>query len=340
MKISKVITHTFTVVVYSWLAFQYISYGTTVEKVNESQVAVQVQDTWKSLKKDNLINGTILIKKGSEVVFSDGDLEKTYPVASISKTLLGNIYLKKSKEGLDLQTPVCRWLKNFCVDKLKEITLLNLLDHTSGFDRDIGLVPFLKRSFDSSWTLQDIDSLELTQSDLKFAVGEKFEYSNFGYLVLSRVLETLEGRKFSDIVNNNSESFNSAIQDSDVFPRYVLLPWSSGRVTLNFKNSLAKVAGAGGMKASATGLMAWLEKESESLKDIFPADSKNNYSMGWVRSKNQSYQAYWHNGASPGFYSLIAVIPNSDLRIVILSDNYKFIKQWSEKAEAFEQYFY
>ncbi|MFV8256545.1 serine hydrolase domain-containing protein [Bdellovibrio bacteriovorus] len=338
MKIKKVLSHTFTVLIYSWVGLQFFSCSPDIQKVKEKELATRLQNTWQELKKENLIHGSILIQKGSEVLFADGDLNKVYPIASISKSFVGLIYFHKSQQGLKLDTPVCHWLKNFCTGDLQKITLQQLLDHKSGFGRDLSLVSFLKRSLSADWNLQDIDTLVLEDKDLNSAPGKEFGYSNFGYLVLSRVLEIIEQKNFSQILQEHvPTSTTAAIQKGDRLPAYALVPGSSIQWELNKDSSLYKSAGAGGIKSSALDLMQWLGQQRQTLPKL---NKDKHYSLGWVRSEKQSYQAYWHNGATPGFYSLVAVIPESDLRIVILTDNYKFIKHWSDKAEAFEQYLY
>lgn len=338
MKLKKLLSHTFTVLIYSWVGLQFFSCSPEIQKVKEADLASRLQNTWQELKNDNLIHGSILIQKGSEILFADGDLNKVYPVASISKSFVGLIYFQKSQQGLKLDTPVCHWLKNFCTEDLQKITLQHLLDHKSGFGRDLSLVSFLKRSMSADWNLQDIDSLVLKGKDLKSAPGEKFGYSNFGYLILSRVLEIIEQKSFSEILREHFPAATTAlIQKGDRLPAYVLVPGSSIQWELNKDTSLHKAAGAGGVKSSALDLMQWLGQLRQTLPKL---NKDKHYSLGWVRSEGQSYQAYWHNGATPGFYSLVAVIPESDLKIVILTDNYKFIKHWSDRAEAFEQYLY
>lgn len=338
MKLKKLLSHTFTVLIYSWVGLQFFSCSPEIQKVKEADLASRLQNTWQELKNDNLIHGTILIQKGSEILFADGDLNKVYPVASISKSFVGLIYFQKSQQGLKLDTPVCHWLKNFCTEDLQKITLQHLLDHKSGFGRDLSLVSFLKRSLSADWNLQDIDTLALKDKDLKSAPGEKFRYSNFGYLILSRVLEIIEQKNFSEILREHFPAATTAlIQKGDRLPAYALVPGSSIQWELNKDTSLHKAAGAGGVKSSALDLMQWLGQLRQTLPKL---NKDKHYSLGWVRSEDQSYQAYWHNGATPGFYSLVAVIPESDLKIVILTDNYKFIKHWSDRAEAFEQYLY
>ncbi|UOF01347.1 serine hydrolase domain-containing protein [Bdellovibrio reynosensis] len=344
-KKSHPITRLFVATSFLWVAGQMFSFDNRVDTVSANILASRIADTWKDLKAKNLISGSILIQQGSQVLYSDGSLTKHYPIASISKSFVGMMYYEQAKrKNLSLQTPVCHWLKNFCVGKLQQITLQHLLDHKGGFGRDLGILSFLKRTFNDDWQLQDIDTLVLADTDLLRSPGETFDYSNFGFLVLSRILEIHSGRRFSELVAELASKTNmtstSAISKQDSFPVKGLIPYMDISGNMDSKRSLHILAGTGGIQSTAYDLIKWLEYAQESGIIEKLDKSKLFYTHGWVKTESQSYKGYWHNGSTPGFYSLVAHVPQSDLKVVILMDSYKFIKQWAEKTEVFEQYFY
>ncbi|UXR65334.1 beta-lactamase family protein [Bdellovibrio bacteriovorus] len=344
MTLRRFLDHAFTVVIFSWVILQFASCEIKVPVTNEVNLPQKIESTWKNLKKQNLISGSILIQKGDKILFQDGPQDKIYAISSMSKAFVGQRYLALQQQGLDLQTPACHWLKNFCTGKMEKITLQMLLNHKSGFGRDLSFWHFLKRSFNSQWSIQDIDSLPLKESHLDNPPGERFQYSNFGYLVLSRLLELIEKKSFANIITattaNAGLQYTAAIQANDILPVSLLLPWGNLQGQLHLKTILFRSAGAGGIKSSAKDMAKWLHSlDMADFQKIFPTP-KDHYAHGWVQSQNQTFKSFWHNGASLGAYSLMAVVPSSDLRIVILTDNFKPTKQWADKAEQFEQYFY
>lgn len=344
MTLRRFLDHAFTVAVFTWVILQFASCDIKVPTADEKNLPQIIESTWKNLKKQNLISGSILIQQGDKVLFQDGPQEKIYAISSMSKSFVGQRYLELQKQGLDLQTPVCQWLKNFCTGELKQITLKMLLHHKSGFRRDLSFWHFLKRSFNPKWSIQDIDSLPLKDSHLESPPGEKFQYSNFGYLALSRLLELIEKKSFAEIIATSSTNAGlqqtATIQQGDIFPVSLLLPWGNLQGRLHLKTILYRSAGTGGIKSSTKDMAQWLRSlGAADFEKIFPA-SKDHYAHGWVQSQKQSFKSFWHNGASLGAYSLMAVVPGADLRIVILTDNFKPTKQWTDKVEQFEQYFY
>ena len=344
MKIGRVLHTVFSVALCVWVVAQFLAQEVKVPTSTEQEIPQRIINTWKELREKNMISGSILIKQGDKTLFADGSQDQTYAISSMSKSFVGLKYAALENKGLDLNTPACKWLPSFCVTELNKVTLRLLLDHKAGFGRDLSFGYFLKRTFDSTWTIQDIDHVNLTAKDLMNPPGVKYLYSNFGYLTLSRILELIEQKSFSEIMGELQKDAHltqtSVIAKGEILPIQVLVPGTHAQTTLNLETILYRSAGTGGIKSSAQDMAQWLEyAKSLGLQKIF-AKNKDHYRQGWVRSQKQSFEAYWHNGASLGAYSLMAVIPKSDLKIVVLTNNFKFAKQWAEQAEQFEQYFY
>lgn len=327
-----------------WVSCQFIACEKNVPTLEEKDLAHRIESTWKTLRKKNLISGAILIQRGDNVLFSDGDTNKEFAISSMSKSFVGWKYFSLQKQGLDLNTPVCHWLKNFCKATLKSITLQMLLDHRAGFGRDLSLTHFMARTFNPDWSIENIDRLSLSEKDLKNPPQTKFLYSNFGYLVLSRILELIEQKKFALIVEDIRLQAHlqstSVIEKYEILPVLILLPFANLQGNLNLETILFRSAGTGGIKASAQDIGKWLGYLNKTQSQQVFDNVNFRYRNGLVRSEGKPYEAYWHNGASLGAYSLMAFIPKSDLRIVILSDNLKWTKQWSQEVEQFEQFFY
>jgi N-acyl-D-amino-acid deacylase len=90
--------------------------------------------------------------------------------------------------------------------RLDDITILHLLQHTAGWDRDKSGDPMFMslRIADELGAKppalpQDIIRWMLGRP-LDFAPGERFAYSNFGYCVLGRVIEKVTGHRYEDYV--------------------------------------------------------------------------------------------------------------------------------------------
>lgn len=345
MNIKRILDYIFTTVLCTWAVLQFVSYQPKISQPKEEDIGQKFESIWKDLKSKNLVRGSILIQKGDRTLFSDGALEKQYALASLSKSFVGWRYFQLQQKGLNLESPVCQWLHNFCGDKLKDISLQMLLDHKSGLKRDNPSISyFLHQVFDSNWNIRQIDDLPLSADSLQAVPGEKFIYSNFGYLVLSRLLEIIEQKNFDSIIAGVAKEAHlkdtAVFAKHEVLPKALLVPFTDIQLNLDFENSLYAAAGAGGIKSSAKDLSIWIDylekhnfKKMFSSKDIF-------YRQGWIKLNGSSYEAIWHNGAYIGTYSLAVFFPKSNLRIVILTDNLKLIKLWEQQLIQFEDHLF
>ncbi|HEX5707423.1 MAG TPA: serine hydrolase domain-containing protein [Pyrinomonadaceae bacterium] len=110
-------------------------------------------------------------------------LDTLFQIGSISKSVVALALLQLRDEGkLDLHRPVSEYLPWLKVKSAHApFTTHHLLTHTAGLP---GGISFLVRApNDELWTA--------------YAPGEHFVYSNPGYDILGRLLETLDGRPFA-----------------------------------------------------------------------------------------------------------------------------------------------
>ena len=88
--------------------------------------------------------------------------------------------------------------------RVNQITIRNLLEHTGGWDRDISFDPLGRmvtiaramgvESPPDGWTIIRY----MLNQPLQFDPGARHGYSNFGYLVLGRIIEVVTGQRYED----------------------------------------------------------------------------------------------------------------------------------------------
>jgi D-alanyl-D-alanine carboxypeptidase len=97
---------------------------------------------------------------------------------------------------------VGQWLPE--VNVPATITVTQLLRHTSGL-RDYGPLPEYHRAVrthpDRPWTRQEFLNAVLPQR-LLFAPGERFSYSNVGYMLLIDIIERATGQTFARVLHD------------------------------------------------------------------------------------------------------------------------------------------
>lgn len=77
------------------------------------------------------------------------------------------------------------------------ITIEHLLTHTSGGWSNVGNDPMAQRP---EWSQADLIAWVLTSVPLAARPGTRYDYSNFGYCVLGRVIEKVTGRPYAQYV--------------------------------------------------------------------------------------------------------------------------------------------
>jgi CubicO group peptidase (beta-lactamase class C family) len=151
-------------------------------------------------------------------------------------------------------------------DRLGHITIQHLLDHKAGWDKELTYDPTYRLTkisqllqLDGPITPTNLIAYMLSQP-LQTAPGEKRAYSNFGYLVLGRVIEKATGASYSDVVQSmiagplGISDFSISPRDpSDRDPREVFYPQESG-LDLQFRDSF------GGLCSSAPSMCTFLDR--------------------------------------------------------------------------------
>jgi len=135
-------------------------------------------------------------------------------IASASKTFTAAAILHLVEQGkLSLDDHFLDILTQYQVagggdQRLKQITIRQLLQHSGGWDRDKSGDPMMMSQ-------AVVDALHVpepaTCSDtirymmaktLDFNPGDRFAYSNFGFCILGRVIEKVSGQRYEDYVRN------------------------------------------------------------------------------------------------------------------------------------------
>ena len=129
--------------------------------------------------------------------------DSVFPIYSITKTLTAICVLRLVETGsLRLGDAARRWLPDVSIPTA--ITLTHLLRHTSGL-RDYGPVPEYHEAVrahpDRPWTRQQFLDAVLVKGML-FAPGERFSYSNVGYMLLIDIVERVTGHTFAEVISD------------------------------------------------------------------------------------------------------------------------------------------
>ena len=112
---------------------------------------------------------------------------------------------------LSLEDYVSKHLPNYPSDVASKVKINHLLNHTSGMGN------YFNEKFEASQhklrTVDDFLSLFINDP-LSFKPGEKIQYSNAGYVVLGRIIESVSGQNYYDYVREHIYK-PAGMKDSD-----------------------------------------------------------------------------------------------------------------------------
>ena len=128
-------------------------------------------------------------------------IEARFLVMSITKSLMAVVILRLVEAGtLELDGHLSRWLPD--LPHASRITVRQLLQHTSGLPDYGPLADYHEavRRGDRPWTFNEF--LQRTNAEeLRFEPGQGWSYSNIGYMVLRRLIETIGKRSFAELIS-------------------------------------------------------------------------------------------------------------------------------------------
>lgn len=142
------------------------------------------------------------MKESIAIIDPDGKILKSQdvilPIYSITKTMMASIVLDLE---IDLQSAISKWIPTAICPAAKIIKVYHLMNHSSGI-RDYGNLPDYTNDVENRtlpWS--DKKFIEMTiNKELLFEPGNGFVYSNPGYWLLKRIVETESGQSFDELI--------------------------------------------------------------------------------------------------------------------------------------------
>jgi CubicO group peptidase (beta-lactamase class C family) len=188
------------------------SFSSCIKNQEVSSKKEKIDDLMSYCYENELFNGTVLIASNDEIIYQNAlgftnfdcktplQLNSVFSLASLSKIFTSvAIMILKEKGKLKYEDKLSMYFPDF--PNADRITIWNLLTHTSGMGNylDYGGVFRVEGKpgdFLDGVTNQKVYKYLKTIDSLRFTPGEKFEYSNSGYFLLSLVVEKVSANPF------------------------------------------------------------------------------------------------------------------------------------------------
>ncbi len=168
-------------------------------QINEKQIS-DINKLVEDLSNSDRFSGTVLIAKGNKIIYQKAagfadksnnrmnNIDTKFNLASMNKMFTGiAIAQLAEKNKLSFTDKLIKHLPNLPEKTFGNISIEQLLTHTAGTGDFLRMQKFM----DIKDTAKTIDSYLALGIDepLLLEPGAKFEYSNYGYILLGAVIE-------------------------------------------------------------------------------------------------------------------------------------------------------
>lgn len=298
-------------------------------------------------------SGSVMVVRAGEIVWSRGygmaSLEYQVPnspqtrfrLGSVTKQFTAVAILQLQERGLlDVQAPVSTYLPDY--PDGERITLHQLLTHTAGLP-NLTSFPDYGEWMRLPMTLDELIA-RFKDLPLEFEPGEKYRYSNSGYILLTQVIETVSGQSYAEYLKEHLLHPLGMENTGYEHPLAVIEGLASGYQLTNEGYQRAEYInmlvpqGAGGLYSTVEDLARWNQflfddevRDEKILKKgtiatmtspLVPMELEDAshlfYGYGLVIGDQPERLIIGHGGGINGFMTNLIFFPDENLTIAVL----------------------
>lgn len=295
---------------------------------NEPGGAFLVSQSGKPIYKKafGLANLELDVKMTTDHVFQIGSMTKQFTAIAI--------LILEEQGKLSVNDLVSKFIPDY--PNGNNITVSHLLTHTSGI-----------KDFTKMKTIFEIAQKQMTPKEMvdffkyepvDFSPGEKFQYSNSGYVMLGYLIELTSGETYEEFIQKNI--FDKAGMKNSYYAsdRKVIKNRAYGyhQKSYGFVNktviSFSVPFSSGSLMSTLTDMLKWQNAlnqnillRPENLTKAFTMHSLNSgdkieYGYGWHLKNEEGIPTREHGGSIFGFKSMGVYIPSKDIYVLGLSN--------------------
>jgi len=303
---------------------------------------------------NNLFNGSVLVAEKGKLLYKNtfgfSNFESYEKMKSTTPSCIGSvtkqftamaIMILKEQNKLSYGDKLAGYFPE--IPGANKITIRHLLNHTSGTIRYVSLPEMITNGrIRTGLKNQDVYEILLKKDSLIFEPGEKYAYTNCGYILLAMIVESVSGKSFSKFMKqyvfDPLEMKHSFVNNESNFEKQNKAIGYDQFGEIHDYNVF--VEGAGGIYSTVEDLYKWDRSlyteqlvSKKTLKEAFTPGVLNNgkssrilsdstwgYGFGWLLRKTDSENIIWHDGGFNGFSAVFYRELNQNQCIVILSN--------------------
>lgn len=311
------------------------------------------------LAADGYLSGNLLLAEGDKILlrksYGYSDFSNKTPLredavlelASVSKQFTAAAVSLLVTDGkIDLDAPVAKYLPELAA--YPTLTIRQLIHHTGGLPDYMGMAGEVDKTPEFVTNQFVLNFLKDEKPEREFAPGEKFSYSNTGYLVLASLVERVSGTPFGDFLSarvfkplgmTNSQVYRRRYeQDRKVdgfVPGYV---WDGEQYVIpdslkemSFVVTLDGVFGDGMVNSTLDDLYRWdralaAGKLMDTTLLFAPGQTTDGTSTEYAFGQNVNHHPVYgyiisHSGSWPGMITFIYRFPETDRTMILLRND-------------------
>lgn len=257
--------------------------------------------------------------------------ETVYKIGSMSKQFLAAAIMVLVQDGkLRVDDSIAAYIEGV-PQAWKQISVRQLLTHTSGIVRDPPIFDPLKVQADSEVLRSAFEV------PLEFTPGSKWDYSNTNYYALAEIIRKVSGRPWSEFITQrilapSGMTHTRTTTESEIVPHRAAGYSRTANRLVNADVWFA-LRPSGAFLSTVEDLAKWdAELNSET---VLTASSREQmwspvklndgttypYGFGWFVDVVQHHRRIHHDGALPGFKSDIERYPDDKLTVIVLANS-------------------
>jgi N-acyl-D-amino-acid deacylase len=319
----------------------------------QKQKVAKIDSLLNFYHEQGILNGTVLVAEAGEVIYQKGfgsanmDTKETlepksvFRLASVSKQFTAMCIMMLAEQGkLNYDDDFQKYLPEL---KYEGVTIRHLLWHTSGMP---DYLDFMSEHYsDDEWYVNDdvIKTMAKHRPAKEFEPGERYKYSNTGYLLLASIVERVSGMSFKEFLHQNI--FDRIGMSSSIFPfgkmefdemanrvRGYNRTKDGGYVDNDYTDFDYDVCGDGGVFSNVIDLFKWNEAlyteklvKQKTIQEAYKPyvlndGSVGDYGFGWNVYEVDSNKIVDHSGSWMGFRTHIVRDITNRHCIIILTN--------------------
>jgi len=312
------------------------------ESGNKQSELENLESLFADMESRGMFSGTVLIARDDSILLNKayGYSAKNVPMKTDTKLNIGSIgksftavaICQLAQAGkLSYDDTVEKYIPELAPLSKGQMTIRNLLNHTSG----------LGNFFEAPGYMENKDKITkvremlpyITYEPLKFKPGERFSYSNSGYIVLGLIVEAVSGQDYYTYVNENifkpaGMTSTGFYAKTDNIPNLAIGFMGENRED-NTDELPLMGSPAGGAYSTTGDMLRFVNalKDGTLLYNAFDelinkaiSPNSNNYGFGMSRFPVGKGLVVGHNGGFPGVSAHYETYLDTGYTVVVLSN--------------------